>query len=130
MSKRIILKSLGVVPLIATLGLAAALAGQATSADGLLTCEFRADAANGMTTIEGIVHATDGVEGSYRLSVDGSGGAGSTRVNQSGTFQAAPDAPATLGQVTLDSGGTYDARLEVSAAGSTVVCEELIGSRI
>lgn len=130
MSKRIIHTGLGVIPVIAMLGLAAALAGQTTSADDLLACEFRIGEANGMTMIEGIVHAADAVEGSYRLSVDGGSGAGSARVNQAGTFHAAPDAPATLGQVMLDSGGTYDARLEVSGAGSSVVCEELIGGRI
>jgi hypothetical protein len=130
MSKRVIHTALGVMPLIAVLGVAAALAGQAASADGLLACEFRAGAADGMTTIEGIVHATDAVEGSYRLSVDGGGGAGSVRINQAGAFYATPDAPATLGQVMLDSGGTYDAHLEVSGAGSTVICEELIGGRI
>ncbi|WP_265519098.1 curli-like amyloid fiber formation chaperone CsgH [Nitratireductor luteus] len=130
MSKQVTHTVLSVMPLIAVLSVNAALAGEAASTDGLLACEFRTGAANGMTTIEGVVHATDAVEGSYRLFVDGGGATGSARINQAGAFYATPNAPVTLGHVMLDSGGTYDARLEVSSAGSTVICEELIGGPI
>lgn len=130
MYRRITLAFLGLAPLLAACGGAAASMGQDTSPDGLLACELRTGTHNGTTTIEGIVHAAESVAGSYRLSVDSAGGSGGSRINQGGEFAAAPDAPATLGRVTLGGGGTFDARLEVDAAGSTVTCRAPVGGPV
>ena len=110
----------------AGLGAAAAMASGGGE-DGPLSCEIRKGSALGMTALEAVVHAGEAVSGSYSFTVKGSGG-GSTNVRQGGAFSAGPDAPVTLGKVTVGGSATYDASLRVEADGMSVECEERFGA--
>ena len=110
-------------------GLAMAAGGDGAG-EGPVRCAIETASAGGMLTLEGVVQADVAVSGSYRFRVVGTGGGGSSNVQQGGTFMAGPDAPATLGTVMLGGGGDYDATLEVMADGMTVTCQERVGGAI
>jgi hypothetical protein len=42
-------------------------------------------------------------------------------------FAASPDGPAALGGVMLGGGSAYDARLEITADGTTLECTKRVG---
>ncbi|MDN2566853.1 curli-like amyloid fiber formation chaperone CsgH [Aquibium sp. A9E412] len=132
MARRSLRTGLALAPLAALAGVAAAGTDQATPArahDAPFACAIESERAGGMTTIRGVASSDTAISGSYRLSVDGGGGAGSARISQGGAFSAAPRAPAALGRVTL-SDGVYEVRLALEAAGETVICEALVGGRV
>lgn len=117
------------VPLLFGLGVAgiAVAAGNAGAAAGPVRCEIRADASDGMTSLEGVVHADKAVSGSYRFRVESFGASGRSDIDQGGDFTAEPGRPATLGSVMLDSrGGRYDASLTVTLEGRTIECADPI----
>jgi hypothetical protein len=116
---------------LAAIGFAAG-AGQAGSTGGAATsgpvrCEIEATTAGGMTTLKGVVHADHAVSGTYSFLVTGSGGGGSSNIQQGGMFAASPDGPAALGEVMLGGGSAYDARLEITADGTTLECTKRVG---
>jgi hypothetical protein len=109
----------------------AASAGQAGSTVEPVRCEIQATAANGMIALEGILHTDVALTGSYVFKVKSSGGGGSSNIQQGGYFTADPAHPATLGTVMLgNSGGTYNASLEITSNGKTLACSERIGGAI
>ncbi|MCP4385211.1 MAG: hypothetical protein GY798_28010, partial [Hyphomicrobiales bacterium] len=110
---------------LATAGLAIGADVTASSADSL-SCEIQADTANGMMILQGVVHADAPINGSYRFKVAGA----ATNISQGGAFTAAPGQAATLGKVMLGGHAIYDASLQVSANGVTIVCDKRIGGRI
>ncbi len=92
------------------------------------SCEIQASTANGRTTLTGILHSDVAFDGSYRFKVAGSGRSGNSSVQQGGYFSAGADEPVTLGRVMLGGAGTvYNASLEISANGASLVCEKRIG---
>ena len=115
------LAAYAVVPVL--LGLAgAAIGAETTSAQ--LRCEIQTRSINGMIVLQGVAHANAPLTGSYQLRVRGTGSSGSSDVTQGGTFTAGPDSPVNLGQVMLGGGGSYEASLELDAAGATASCSE------
>jgi len=93
-----------------------------------VSCEIQASTANGRTTLTGTLHSDAAIDGSYRFKVAGSGRSGSSSIQQGGYFSAGADEPVTLGQVMLGGAGTiYNASLEISANGASLVCEKRIG---
>jgi hypothetical protein len=94
---------------------------------GPVRCEIQASSAAGMTTLQGVVHADTAVTGTYSFRVTGSGGGGSSNIQQGGMFAAGPEGPAELGQVMLSGGSAYDARLEITADGTTLECSKRVG---
>ena len=98
-------------------------ASQASNSDGPLSCAIETSRAGGTIAIRSVAGSERGISGSYSFSVRGSG----TNINQGGPFEVAAGKTVTLGQVMV-GGGSYDARLEVSAGGRTVSCSERIGS--
>ena len=120
------------LPLLIGLGAAgfAMGAGPASSTPEPLRCEIQVNSANGMVTLQGVVHADAPVNGQYQFKVVKAGGGGSSNVQQGGSFAAGPGNDATLGQVMLGGGGVYDANLIVTANGMTVTCEERVGGAI
>ncbi len=120
------------VPLLLCLGVAVAgVAVNAIAAESHaapLRCEIRTSSMNGMTTVEGLVHATAAVTGSYQLRILSSGSSGNSDIEQGGLFAAGPEGSVTLGQVTLGGGGSFDASLELTSDGTTVSCSQRIGA--
>lgn len=90
---------------------------------GPVRCAFQVVPGNGSLSIEAVVRADIAVNGSYQLHVSGSGSGGSANIRQGGNFAAGPDGDVTLGRVMLgNNGGSYDARLSISANGTTIEC--------
>ena len=120
------------LPLLIGLGAAgfAMGAGSASSTPEPLRCEIQVNSANGMVTLQGVVHADTAVSGQYQFKVVKAGGGGSSNIEQGGGFMAGPGNDARLGQVMLGGGGVYDANLIVTANGVTVTCEERVGGAI
>lgn len=106
-------------------------AGHAGTAAGPVRCEIRADSTNGMTSLEGVVHADKAVSGSYQFRVKSSGASGRANLDQGGDFTAGPGNAATLGSITLDTrGARYDASLTVTLNGKTIECADRTGGAI
>ena len=121
------------VPLLLGLGLTGAAIGavQAGSGDEAVSCEIRAGQSNGMINLEGAIHANVATVGSYRFRVSSVGRSGGTNIQQGGNFHATAETPATLGRVTLGNAGSiYDASLEITSNGTTIVCSKRVGGAI
>lgn len=90
-------------------------------------CEIQVKERGHSVALEGVVFATTAIEGSYQLRVSKSGGAGSSDINQSGGFSAAPGERSTLGLVALGGdGGSYLAKLKVTWNGGSIECTERV----
>jgi hypothetical protein len=130
----IITKSLAAVLLPGTLGLGmigvtAVTAKQ--SENSPVRCEIKVKDQGGTVALEGIVRADATTQGSYHFRVIKSGGGGSANIDQRGEFKAGPDNPGQLGSVMLGSnGGTYVAKLTVTADGQTFECSEKVGGSL
>ncbi|KPQ04801.1 MAG: hypothetical protein HLUCCA12_16270 [Rhodobacteraceae bacterium HLUCCA12] len=114
-----------VIGLAAACGLSATQAGTGGQDAGRdpVRCEIRIDDTQGATAIEGRVDADRPIRGHYRLSIASRSAGGSSTIDQSGEFQAAPGAPAILGQTTLGgSPGQYSAALDVDVEGARLRC--------
>lgn len=115
---------------ILLLGLAVT-GGYASSIGGAATCEIKAASNGGMLAIQGVVHTTVALSGSYQMRASGQGPGGTSNVNQGGQFSAGPGDAVTLGQMMVDnSGGTYDVTLSVDTNGGRVDCQGHFGSQI
>ncbi len=112
-------------PLAASLGVADTDRTSGATGNGL-TCEISVSRSGGMVMIEPRVHSDRSVDGLYRLRVTGSGSAGSTDISQGSDFIADPGTATSLGRLSLTSGVTYEARLEVEAGRERVSCRETI----
>jgi hypothetical protein len=126
-------KALRAMPLLLGLGVAglAMAAGEASSSDEPLRCEIKADSANGMIMLQGVIRSDVPVSGSYRFKVASAGGAGNTNMSQGGDFTAIPGEEVLLGKVVLgNAGAIYDATLQIESDGMTVECEERVGGAI
>jgi hypothetical protein len=100
--------------------------GRVVAGSEPLRCELRVTESGDRVVLEGVVVAKTAVEGSYRMQVSRAGAAGSSDINQGGDFSATPGAPSTLGTVTLDSGGSYSAKLKVTWTGGSIECSERV----
>ncbi|KQZ50654.1 hypothetical protein ASD54_10560 [Rhizobium sp. Root149] len=115
--------------LLAAVGGTAGLA-IAGSSKGPLRCELRVTKSGGNVTLEALAFSEKSVEGTYRLMVDGSGQGGNSVIQQGGPFNADPAKSNSLGMVSLGSGSSYDAKLEVKAGGTSANCTETVGAKI
>lgn len=103
----------------------------ATAKAGPVSCEIRSASMNGMISLEAVVRSDVAAFGSYRFRVAGAGGGGGTNIQQGGAFSAGPAGPVTVGRVMVgNTGGAYDATLEISADGEMATCSERVGGRI
>lgn len=102
----------------------------ADAADSPLRCEILASSTNGMTALEGVVHANFATRGSYRFRVASASGGGGSNIQQGGAFTAGPEGSATLGRVMLGGNAIYDATLEIEADGHAVTCSERVGGNL
>jgi hypothetical protein len=123
-------KSAGLHPLIlpAIIVLGALAAGtDGKAADGPLACEITASGSADQVTVEGVVHSKVELSGRYELKVAGKNSAGRSNSIQGGSFRASPDAPATIGRVTVGGEGTtFDISLTVTANGLTAGCTRIL----
>jgi hypothetical protein len=123
--------AVGLAPLALGLGVMGMIDGSIESADATqkasqtIRCNIQVEEHGRSVALEGVVFAKSAIEGSYQLRVSKTGGAGSSDITQSGSFSAGPDAPATLGSVTLGGdGGSYVAKLTVMWNGRSIECTE------
>jgi hypothetical protein len=105
--------------------------GAGPTASQPLRCEIQVQEHGTSVALQGVVFAKTAVEGSYRLRVTKSGGAGSSDINQSGDFSAGPGEPGRLGTVTLGGdAGSYVAKLTVTWHGGSIECTERVGGTL
>jgi hypothetical protein len=120
----------GAVVALSALGpLGAAMSASSSSAhtpDDRLACEIRTVERFGSVAVEPVVTADRRISGEYRLRLESSGGGGRSDVTQGGPFTALAGEETVLGSVTLNRGATLDVRLEVTADGERLVCEDRI----
>lgn len=124
-SRRLATVLLGLGAAVAAIG-----AGEAGSSSGPLRCEIDTMRNGGMVTLAATVHSELPLDGSYSFRVKSAAGGGGSNISQGGGFYAAPDAPATLGRVSLGGNAIYDATLEVKSGGLAVSCEERVGGAL
>jgi hypothetical protein len=90
-----------------------------------IRCEIQVKERGHGVALEGVVFATTAIDGSYQLRVSNAARGGSSDINQSGEFSAAPGEPSALGTVTLGGdGGSYVATLTVTWNGGSIECTE------
>jgi hypothetical protein len=112
-------------------GLSVTAASHAASSDKPLTCDITATPSDGMIAIAGIVSANTSLSGSYQIRVRSQGAGGSSNISQDGDFDAAPGAPATVGEVTLsNNGANYSVTLAIDAGGTSLQCEKTLHGTI
>ena len=122
----------GLVPLALAIGATgmALAAGAGDPPPEALSCEVQVTHQGGMIALEGVVHAPQAVQGSYRLRVSSTGRSGNADISQGGDFTAEAGGTVSLGRVTLAGDGTtHEASLQVTANGVTVECRERVGHR-
>jgi hypothetical protein len=99
--------------------------------NGPVRCEIKVKDQGGSVSLEGVVRADAATQGEYHFRVNKAGGGGSANIDQRGEFNAGPDNPGRLGSVTLGTnGGTYVAKLTVTAGGQTFECTEKVGGSL
>lgn len=111
-------------------GIGAGTASGAAST-GAVSCRIDVTERSGGTILEGVVSAKSALKGSYSLVVTKSGDGGSSDINQSGDFNAAPGTETSLGTVSLGgNGGNYKARLTVTWDGRSTDCRESVSGAL
>lgn len=112
----------------AALGLAAAAAAPLAASDtgkAPVACEITLRDVGGAVEIEGRVQADRALSGEYALSIRGSGGAGSTSINQGGSFETRAGQVETLGQAVLSGRpDNYRVSLSVDVNGQHLTCRQ------
>lgn len=118
---------LGVALALGTLAVAAAAfwAGHVEASSSGMSCRIDIKKYSGTAMLEGVVVSKSAIAGHYDLVVTKSGGGGSSDINQSGSFEAAPSRETSLGTVTLGGdAGRYKARLTAKVGGGTIECRD------
>lgn len=117
------------IPVLLGLGLigAAANASLAKSASPTL-CGINAQSSGGMIALQAAFKSDVAVNGSYQLRIVTSGPGGNSNVSQGGGFSAAANDVVTLGQVSVNSGSTYQVDFKVNANGVDLDCSQEIAS--
>lgn len=83
-------------------GLAAGTSAHSKTASDLpLNCEIAVSKGRYGHTYEGVIHATNTVNGTYELNISKRGSAGSAMISQSGNFRVAAGKSESLGQATF-----------------------------
>ncbi|OLP55627.1 hypothetical protein BJF92_08095 [Rhizobium rhizosphaerae] len=121
--------ALVLIPLGAVATMTTATPTTAKSLSPAQLCEIDATSDDGLVKLDALVHADSALSGSYSFRVEKSGGGGSSTINQGGQFDARAGETATLGSVSLGSGGArYKATLDVRIGAKTVTCAKQVGS--
>jgi CsgH protein len=96
----------------------------------LPSCDIRVDYQDSSVVLEGLILAPRPVSGVYDMQVSQTGKAGHADIRQSGEFEATPDAPGSLGVISLSTrSGDYIAKLNVRWDGGAVDCTRQIHNR-
>lgn len=118
------------VPILLGLGLVgAAVANTETVNNAPAICGINAHANGGMIALEAAFRSEVPVSGSYQLKVRSSGAGGNSSISQGGPFTAMAKTDVTLGQVSVNSAGSYQVEFTVNANGTTLDCSNEIASR-
>lgn len=81
------------------------------------SCEVRATKVSGGVRLQAVAFSGNAGSGEYELTVDKSGGGGSSNTSQGGDFEVGSGGESVLSEVTLSGGGSAVARLTVSWSG-------------
>lgn len=95
-----------------------------TAASADVQCLIRAEPTDAGVALEGVVASRGPLSGTYEFDVRKVGPGGTSHSVQSGTFEA-PAGKEVVGSVTLglESGATYEAKLDLRWQGGEVSCE-------
>ena len=111
---------------VAAAGLGAACGGpdlgRAAGADTPVRCSLALEPVPGGQRLEARILADRPVKGTFTLRIARSGAGGIADIRQDGAFSAAPDAPGSVGNVTLDPGGRLTAVLDLDWEGRRTRC--------
>ncbi|WP_370877617.1 curli-like amyloid fiber formation chaperone CsgH [Methylobacterium persicinum] len=92
-----------------------------------LRCELTQQVQGATVSITGLVFASEVKVGTYQLRVVKKGPAGTSVLNQGGTFTAKPSEASPIGHLALsvEAGGGYTAHLLVASGDSRAECEDV-----
>lgn len=85
-------------------------------------CEVLATPSGSGLTLQAVFHAQGATHGNYQFSVNSTGGAGRSSINQGGAFSAEGAGLVPLGMVTVAGNSSYAIGLKVSENGVTHDC--------
>jgi curli production assembly/transport CsgH protein len=123
------------IPVAAAITLAGLVAAGASNAilhvdspdAGPVSCEIRNRIQDDTVFLEPFVHSDKGVSGTYSVSVSGGGEGGSSNIQQGGEFSAIAGRPTSLGRMSVGaSGASYNVKLKVTVAGTSVSCTKRV----
>lgn len=126
-SDRRLISATAAVLALTVAGLAAA-SSQAGAAG--VQCGIETKTTNGMTSIEGVLHAAAPVDGAYTFTIVSKGPGGRSNISQGGRFAAGANESVTLGRATLNSNASIDVVFEVEANGVDIDCSKQTASLI
>ncbi|MBJ7577115.1 hypothetical protein JHC09_04365 [Devosia sp. MC532] len=104
---------------------ASAFANQPPVSTGI-SCGIHASTERGMKSLEAVVYSLETISGEYRLSMKGSGGSGSTNINQGGGFTAPKAQTITMSKVTVSADAKLNIDFTITAKGVTYDCSNTI----
>ena len=81
------------------------------------SCEVRATKVAGGIRLQAVAFSSSASSGEYELTVDKSGGGGSSNTSQGGDFEVGSGGESVLSEVTLSGGGSAVAELTVTWSG-------------
>lgn len=110
----------------AACGIPASQAGTTTAdANAPLRCELVMEPVSGGTRIAGRVFSNSSVTGTYTMAITSRSSGGTSTIRQSGDFEAAAGAPATLTETRLmGSPASHSIDLDVRVGGRRVSCAQ------
>ena len=118
------------LPVLLGLGLAGfAVTGGQASVNAPTVCGINANSSGGMIALEAAFQSDVAVNGSYQFRVMSSGSGGSSNISQGGAFAAAANDLVKLGQVSINSGSTYQVEFTVNANGVDLDCSKDVAAR-
>ena len=100
----------------------------AKAASSPLACDIQVSRSGSLVGLKAVVSASGATSGSYRLRVLSSGSNSST-IDQSGDFSVRGGS-SVVSTVSLGGGGSYAARLSVTADGRTTDCSRSVGGSL
>jgi len=124
-------KHIGTIAALAIVAAAlAATSGMANGANETASCGVVTSTQDGMLTIQGTILSPKPLSGSYQLSVHSSGGGNSSNINQGGNFSAEANQETALGKVMINASANPEVKLEVTANGEKLDCDEIFAGTV
>ncbi|AYG63650.1 curli-like amyloid fiber formation chaperone CsgH [Rhizobium jaguaris] len=123
------------IPLAAAITLAGLVAAGASNTvfnmdspdAGPVRCEIQDKIQGDTVFLEPVVYSDKGVSGTYSVTVSGGGDGGASNIRQGGEFSATAGRSTSLGRMSVGaSGASYNVKLKVTVAGTSVSCTKQV----